>query len=228
MKARLLEYHEIAPGTRHFQFEALGWQAAFVPGQFLSVTATIGDDEITRAYSIASPPDGSRFAFCANLVPNGHLSPFLFRLERGDEIEFKGPYGAFILRRPVSDSIFVATGTGIAPFRSILLSKLREHPDRRFTLIFGVRHEHGLLYNEEWRGLAAEFPNFEYRPTLTRPPAHWTGLTGRVQPHVLETLGGRRDIDVYICGLREMVDDMRSQLKAAGLDRKRIICEKYD
>lgn len=228
MKARLVESHEIAPNTRHFEFESPDWQAAFVPGQFLSVTATIGADEITRAYSIASPPDGNRFAFCANLVQEGHLSPFLFSLNPGDEIDFKGPYGAFVLRRPVCDSIFVATGTGIAPFRSILLSKLRENPDRRFTLIFGVRHEHGLLYHDEWLGLAAECPNFTYQPTLTRPPEHWKDRIGRVQSHTLQTLGGRRDMDVYICGLREMVDDMRQQLKAAGLDRKKIIYEKYD
>jgi ferredoxin-NADP reductase len=228
MKARLIASREIAPNTRHFEFEALDWQAAFVPGQFLSVTAAIGEDEITRAYSIASPPDGNRFAFCANLVPDGHLSPFLFLLNPGDEIDFKGPYGAFILRRPVSDSIFVATGTGIAPFRSILQAKLREFPRNRFTLIFGVRYEHSLLYDNELRGLAEECPNFVYRPTLTRPPEGWAGLTGRVQGHTLEALGERRDVDVYICGLREMVDDMRAQLKAVGLDRKRIIYEKYD
>jgi ferredoxin-NADP reductase len=228
MKARLAEFREIAPNTRHFEFEALDWQAAFVPGQFLSVTAAIGEDEITRAYSLVSPPDGNRFALCANLVQEGHLSPLLFLLKPGDEIGFKGPYGAFILRRPVSDSIFVATGTGIAPFRSILLSKLQENPDRRFALIFGVRHEYGLLYHDELRALEKEHPNFEYHPTLTRPPAHWTGRTGRVQQHTLEALGDRRDMDVYICGLREMVDDMRAQLKAIGLDRKRIVYEKYD
>lgn len=83
MKARLIEWREIAPNTRHFEFEAPGWHAAFVPGQFLSVTAAIGDDEITRAYSIASPPDGNRFALCANLVQDGRLSPFLFLLNPG-------------------------------------------------------------------------------------------------------------------------------------------------
>ena len=48
-------------------------------------------------------------------------------MKPGDEIDFKGPYGAFILRRPVADSIFVATGTGIAPFRSMLHARLAEH-----------------------------------------------------------------------------------------------------
>jgi ferredoxin-NADP reductase len=228
MKARLEGWREIAPNTRHFEFLALDWEARFVPGQFLSLTRTIGDDEITRAYSIASPPDGSRFALCANLVPEGHFSPFLFGMDTGEEVDFKGPYGAFILRRPVSDSIFVATGTGIAPFRSMLHSKLKEHADRHFTLVFGVRHEAGLLYHDEWTTLARDFPNFEYRPTLTRPPGHWNGLTGRVHAHTLEILGERRDMDIYICGLREMVDELRLKLKEIGLDRKRMIYEKYD
>jgi len=227
MKARLVESREIAPNTLHLEFES-EWKAAFVPGQFLSLTEQIGEDEITRAYSIASPPDGHRFALCANLVPDGHFSPFLFNLRKGDEIEFKGPYGAFILRRPVSDSIFVATGTGIAPFRSILRGRLHEYPGTKFTLIFGVRYEEGLLYHDEWVEMAREHPNFEYRPTLTRPGAIWSGRTGRVQQHVLEALGERQDVDVYVCGLREMVDDMRIRLKEIGVDRKKIIYEKYD
>jgi ferredoxin-NADP reductase len=228
MKARLIQSREIAPLTRHFEFESPEWNAAFVPGQFLSVTATIGEDEITRAYSIVSPPDGNQFALCANLVQDGHLSPYLFSLLPGGEIDFKGPYGAFILRRPVSDSIFVATGTGIAPFRSMLLSQLNTHPEQRFTLIFGVRHEYGLLYHDEFTLLAETHSNFDYQPTLTRPPDHWKGRTGRVQAYAMEALGERRDVDVYICGLREMVDDVRMKLKETGLDRKRIIYEKYD
>jgi len=228
MKARLTDAREIAPHTLHFEFEALDWNAAFVPGQFLSFTEKIGEDEITRAYSIASPPHGGRFALCANLVTEGRFTPFLFGLRPGDDVEFKGPYGAFILRRPVSDSLFVATGTGIAPFRSMLMAKLGEYPERNFTLLFGVRHEEGLLYHDEWLRMAREFPNFRYLPTLTRPTATWQGLTGRIHAHALEALGDRRDMDVYICGLREMVDELRGKLKELGFDRKRIIYEKYD
>jgi CDP-4-dehydro-6-deoxyglucose reductase len=194
----------------------------------VSLTQEIAGNSITRAYSIASPPNGSRFALCANLVPEGHFSPFLFGLETGGEIQFKGPYGAFLLRRPVSDSLFVATGTGIAPFRSMIHAKLREHPDRHFTLIFGVRYEETLLYNDEWISLADSAANFSYAPTLTRPSAAWPGLTGRVHDHVIKALGDRHDVDIYFCGLREMVDELRTRLKALGLDRKRMIYEKYD
>jgi NAD(P)H-flavin reductase len=63
---------------------------------------------------------------------------------------------------------------------------------------------------------------------LTRPGPQWTGATGRVQRHVMEVLGDRRDMDIYICGLKEMVNDVRALLKEKGVDRKRIIYERYD
>jgi ferredoxin-NADP reductase len=236
VKARLIEARELGPGTRHFEFEALdvasdsggpitGWDGAFTPGQFLSLTAQVGGDEITRAYSIASPPEGRRFGLCANLVDGGHFSPWLFARVPGDEIEFKGPYGVFTPRPSASDSILVATGTGVAPFRSFLLGAGMRGNCR---LILGTRHEAGLLYDDEWHALERSRTGFIYQPTLTRPDPDWKGSIGRVQTHVLQALGERRDVDVYICGLREMVDEMRGQLKAEGVDRKRIIFEKYD
>lgn len=229
MKARLLETRELAPGVRHFEFDLPEIDRfGFVPGQFMSLTAGVHGDDITRAYSIVSPPSGNRFALCLNEVEGGRFSPHLFALKPGEEVDCQGPYGGFIFRRPLSDSILVATGTGIAPFRSMLLDRLPQEPDREFTLIFGVRHEHGLLYREDWEELAREYPNFDFRPTLTRPGLNWTGATGRVQRHVLEALGDRRDKDIYICGLKEMVNDVRSLLKENGVDRKRIVYERYD
>ena len=224
MRARLIGWRELGPATRHFEFEAIDWDGVFTPGQFLSVTALLGGGDITRAYSIASPKDGRRFGICANLVADGHFSPWFFTREPGDEIEFKGPYGVFTPRAVVSESILVATGTGIAPFRSFLGGALKG----KCTLILGTREEAGLLYDEEWRALERSRPDFAYWPTLTRPDAGWTGRSGRVQPHVMQALGERRDIDVYICGLHDMVNDLKAQLKVVGVDRKRVIYEKYD
>jgi CDP-4-dehydro-6-deoxyglucose reductase len=229
MEARLIDSREIAPGVRHFEFEALGVERlAFVPGQFTSFTEVIGGKEITRAYSMASAPSGTnRFELCLNRVEPGHLSPRLFGMRPGDRIEMRQPLGLFVLRQPPRDSIFVATGTGIAPFRSMLQAHLKASSPA-FTLLFGVRYESHLLYSEELKQMAVRYPHFRFWPTLTRPDAAWKGRQGRVQAHLAEAIGERRDVDFYLCGLKEMVDDVRGVLKSQGFDRKQIHYEKYD
>ena len=139
-----------------------------------------------------------------------------------------GPWGGFIFRQPVEDSVLLATGTGIVPFRAMLLDQLARDPFHQFTLIFGVRYERGLLYREEFEQLARDHANFHFWPTISRPEASWTGRTGHVQAHLFQATGERRDMNVFICGLKAMVDDVRAILKSSGFDRKRIICEKYD
>jgi len=229
LKTRLVESREIAPEIRHFVFEAPDVeQVSFIPGQWVSFEETINGEPITRAYSIASPPDRNRFELCLNRVQDGHLSPYLFRMQPGDTLEMKGPFGTFVFRDPPRDSVLVATGTGIAPFRAMLKARLAKDPIHQITLLFGVRHEHSLLYRVEFEALAREHPNFRFWPTLTRPDAGWAGRTGRVQQHLSEAIGGRRDIEVYICGLKAMVDEVRAMLKGFGFERKQIIYEKYD
>ena len=229
LRARLIEYRDLACDVRHFVFEVPETERlAFAPGQFLSFMEQLEGKMVTRAYSIASPPDGNRFDLCLNRVKEGLFSPHLFHLEPGDEVEAKGPYGTFALRHPASDSVMIATGTGIAPFRSILLSQVPSDTEHQYTLLFGVRYEETLLYREEFEALGNTRPNFRFWPTLTRPEPKWTGRVGRVQQHLLEALEERRDIDVYICGLKEMVNDIRARLKELGFERQRIIYEKYD
>jgi CDP-4-dehydro-6-deoxyglucose reductase, E3 len=219
--------------VRHFEFEVPDTaDFHFIPGQFVSVIDREDAKEITRAYSIASPRNENRFALCLNRVPDGIVSPYLFELQPGDEIEIQEPLGYFTLRHPGHRAVFVATGTGIAPFRSILLDHLpRTEP--HVTLLFGVRYEGGLLYYDEFRRLEQEHSTFKFLPTVTRPSETWTGRTGRVQSHLDEALDlksyeEKSTVDVYICGLKEMVDDVRRELKARGFDRKQIIYEKYD
>jgi CDP-4-dehydro-6-deoxyglucose reductase len=229
MEARLIESVELAPGVRHFVFEAAGVERMdFLPGQFVSLTDSIRGKEITRAYSLASAPRAtSRFELCLNRVDDGHLSPRLFEMRPGDAIEMTPPLGTFVLRDPPRDSIFIATGTGIAPFRSLLEAHLHASSPA-FTLLFGVRFESHLFYRAEFEEMARRFPHFRFWPTLSRPDADWTGRIGHVQAHLEEAAGGRRDLDVYLCGLKPMVDGARSMLKEMGFDRKQIRYEKYD
>ena len=228
-QAKLINVREIAPDVRHFVFEALGVdRLVYTPGQFVFLHAKLEGKPVKRAYSIASPPAGARFELCLNRVREGVFSPFLFDLNRGDTIHLKGPYGVFQWREPVSDSVLVATGTGIAPLRAMLHARVARGPGHCFTLLFGVRYLENLLYREEFEEMAALYPNFRFWPTLTRPAPDWTGRAGRVQEHLVEATGARRDVDVYVCGLREMVEQVRDLLGEMGLERRRVIYERYD
>lgn len=229
MKATLIDFKQLTPEVRHFIFEASGVeQLRFLPGQFASLTQTIEGKEITRAYSFASAPgEGNRFELCLNHVPDGQFSEWLFELTPGGAVEMRLPMGTFTLHHPDREAVFVATGTGIAPFRSMLMAHLNDSsPD--VTLIFGTRYEHGLLYRPEFDEMARLHPQFHFLPVLSRPEPGWTGRTGRVQPHLKDLLKDHRNVDIYLCGLKEMVNETRAMLKEMGFDRKQIFYEKYD
>ena len=227
-QARLMGFHDIAPGVRHFEFEVPGLleRFEFDAGQFVSFSAVIHGKTITRAYSIASAPHLNRFELCLNLVDDGQFTPMLFAMQKGETVDLAGPLGYFVWRKQAADSIFVATGTGVAPFRGML--QAAADPSPKVHLVFGVRYEANLLYRQEFESLERQRNWFHFHPVLSRPNDDWKGRKGHVQEHVMELLGERRDVDVYICGLKAMVDDLRARLKAAGLDRKRILYEKYD
>jgi ferredoxin-NADP reductase len=232
--ARLVRSLPLTDFTKHLEFEVPAVSHfGFVAGQWLSTKEHKADgEEITRAYSIASAPNGSnRFAFCLNRVEDGFMSNFLCDLEPGAEVPFQGPFGNFILRPPMRDTLFIATGTGIAPFRSMLhwvLADQTRHQGRQLWLLFGSRTEKDIYYHDEFLKLAAEHPNFHYLPTLSRAANDWTGLTGYVQEHVPGIVGTRTDMYAYICGLKKMIVANRDLLKSLGWDRKSIIYEAYD
>lgn len=229
MKATLVETYELAAEVRHFVFEVREVERLhFKAGQFVSFNEMLNGKKITRPYSIASLPDGNRFELCLNLVREGIFSPFLFEMKPGDSVEMSAPLGFFVVRNPTKEALFIATGTGIAPFRAMAPDYLSHPHGAQLTLVFGVRHENSIYYRKEFEDLAKLHPNFNFWPTLSRPEPSWSGRTGHVQIHLLEAIGERRDLDVYICGLKAMVDDVRAILKGLGFDRKQIIFEKYD
>ena len=229
MRARLIQSQEIGPDVRHFYFDVPQTHALdFTPGQFVSFSQTVLGREVTRAYSICSAPNGNRFELCLNRVKDGLLSPWLFEMPPGDSLEMTGPLGSFVPRQPFSDSVLIATGTGVAPFRSFLRWPPVIESGRRITLLFGARYRQSLVYREEFEALASTQPNFQFLPTITRPDAEYRGRMGWVQQHLDEALDGRLNVEIYICGLREMVDSVRALLKEKGFARTQIHSERYD
>jgi ferredoxin-NADP reductase len=246
--AKLTRSFFLSDLTKHLKFEMQGISRfGFVAGQWLSFKTNKPDgEEIIRAYSIASPPeDNNKFALCLNRVQDGFMSNFLCDMKEGDEISCQGPFGDFILRPPMRDTVFIATGTGIAPFRSMLhwlLAPMEDgrprpssadankarHQGKQLYLLFGNRTEKDTYYHSEFQRLAEQHPNFDYLPTLSRGGPEWTGLRGYVQEHVPGIVARRTDMHAYICGLDKMVKANRELLKSLGWDRKSILYEKYD
>lgn len=223
----------------------------FAPGQFISAVAEDSQGKLqTRAYSIASAPHENRFDLCVNRVPGGFFSNHICDLEAGQTLNFHGPHGLFLLRTPLTDSIFIATGTGVAPMRGFVQqlfpgSGEDRSQGRHIWLVYGTRWETEVYYGDYFEAVAARHPNFHYVSTLSRAGAEWQGNRGYVQEYVgriveeraaangsapqptaAETTGF--DIHAYICGLNEMVSANREKLIAAGWQKKQIIFERYD
>jgi ferredoxin-NADP reductase len=238
LTARLTRSVLLSEKTKHLEFvvEELS-SFDFIAGQFISVREPRGDKFVTRAYSIASPPRGNNtLDLCLNRVDEGFMSNFLCDREVGESARFHGPHGLFVLKPEVEDMIFVATGTGVAPFRSMAQnlfgkdgSGQQRHNGRQVWLVYGTRYAEDVYYQEEFEQLAAEQPNFHYIATLSRAPENWSGARGYVQEHVRQIVGERKDMHVYICGLNEMVSSVRTLLiDECGWEKKRVIFERYD
>ena len=239
-QARLLRSSHLSERTKHFEFDIPEMEKFdFAAGQFISMVAPKDGKAITRAYSIGSGPrTDNTFDLCLNRVEGGFFSNFLCDLEGRALVDFHGPHGLFVLKNPLRDCIFIATGTGVAPMRSfvdwLFDRKNPRHENRRIWLAYGTRFEEDIYYREEFERAARDFPNFKYLVTLTKPPENWQGLTGYVQDHVRDVLlalpeNERTQADAYICGLADMVNANRAMLKDEfGWDRKQIVFERYD
>ena len=245
----------------HFEFVLEGLESfPFAPGQFVSAVAPDENGkQQTRAYSIASAPRENRFDLCVNRVENGFFSNHLADLPDlpvGGAIQVHGPHGHFVLQQPITDSILIATGTGIAPMRGYTQWLFPENGEDRSNgkqiwLVYGTRYETDLYYHEEFEALAARKPNFHYLATLSRSQDSWTGLRGYVQDHVARIVEERAaklglplpqppvdpaipakdlsfDIYAYICGLNNMVSGVREKLTSFGWHKKQIVFERYD
>jgi NAD(P)H-flavin reductase len=221
-RARVARCRDLTHDVRELDLELIEPpELAFQAGQFISfeVLPPGAARPVTRPYSIASPPSRRGIlTLLFNRVPGGPGSGFLFGLRPGDEVRFKGPAGHFTLKDDgTRDRLFVATGTGIAPIRSMLLA-LRERGDaRRATLYWGLRSRRDLYYQEELAALATEHPGFSAVVTLSRPEPDWTGEVGRVTRLVEERITSVAGLAAYLCGNGAMIKEVTALLNRRGL-----------
>jgi len=196
-------------------------EMAFKAGQFVSfdVPNPRTGRTVTRPYSIASPPSQrNALTLVLNLVKDGPGSTYLFGLREGDGVEFKGPAGTFYLRdEPDRDVLLVATGTGIAPFRSMLCDLADRLFRRAVTLYWGLRSQKDLYYQDELAVLTKRLANFTAITTLSRPEPGWTGETGRVTRLAEDRVRSVKDLAVYLCGNSGMLREVSDIINKKGL-----------
>jgi ferredoxin--NADP+ reductase len=239
---------DVAPGLMvlHVAPDA-GAVPTFEPGQFAVVglpasapRTPLSDPEeprqgpdkmIRRAYSIASPSlPGHHLELFVTLVRSGELTPRLFALQPGSRL-WLGPKitGLFTLAEvpPGQNLVLVATGTGLAPYMSMLRTRLASGGGRRVAVLVGARHSWDIGYQAELRTMQRLVPEFTFLPIVSRPaeePTAWNGATGHVQSlwtgGALERAWGVKptpaDTHVFLCGSPAMTEGMQELLAGEG------------
>ena len=192
------------------------------------------DKIIRRAYSIASSSLEKRYVeFYLTLITTGALTPRLFALKHGSRV-FMGPKasGIFTLEKvaPEKAVILVATGTGLAPYVSMLRTMLVHDSQRKYVILHGSRYSWDLGYRGELESLARLRPNFTYIPSITRAESdpHFAGHIGRLQvlmeQGVVEKESGvvmdPAKTEVFLCGNPDMVKVVTTLLQTKGFAAK--------
>lgn len=248
LNAIVTQKTELAPGLGILRVVPDGWPLPpFRPGQFavlglppaaprhpLADPDESGNTDgklLRRSYSIASSSVQNEYLeFYVSLVRSGALSPRLFALAAGDRV-WLGPKtsGLFTLDEVPEDAdlVLIATGTGLAPYMSMLRSQLTRLPSRRIAVLHGARHASDLGYRDELLAMSGASERFAYLPVISRPdeePAPWRDEVGYVQDlwraRRLDARWGRRPVPaechVFLCGNPLMVEEMLGMLQAEG------------
>ncbi len=243
---RLVARDYIAPAILHLGFvRDDGHPLDYTPGQFIQIHFPLADGSTARrSYSCATRHDhamacGEAVEFVASCVPGGAATALFQGMALGDTLQASGPLGLFTLKPGDANRryLLVATGTGVASYRSMLPELERQITERGVdvVLLHGVRTPDDALFSDEFSAFAATHPGFRYLPCFSREhpavddarfenaePAH-----GYVQ-NLFAGLDLAPGMDIaYLCGNPDMVDACIDALKTAGMPMKDIRREKY-
>jgi CDP-4-dehydro-6-deoxyglucose reductase len=208
----------------------------FTPGQFITLDLPIHEQKNKRwrSYSIASAPNGcNEIELVIVFLEGGLGTTYLFNeVTVGTIIKARGPQGVFVLPKEITtDLYFICTGTGVAPFRSMILDihqKKTRH--QNIHLLFGCRKYTDCLYGHEFKSLEAKEPQFYYHPSFSRETEIQEGANqGYVHATYKKLLdeGASKDAQFYICGWKDMVDEARTTLATLGIPKNQIHFELY-
>lgn len=233
---KVVDIRDASPTVRLFYLQTEE-EFTFIPGQFITVDLPISEKRLGRwrSYSIANAPKpGGLIELCIVGLEGGSGTDYLFNeIQVGSELRFKGPDGMFVIPKNLDQEIvFLCTGTGVAPFRS-MLHHIYNHelPHQNLHLIFGTRHKDGILYEDEFLRMAEEDPKFKYDVCLSREEnvvsAHHH--PGYIHAQYLEQYKVHDPNRIFlICGWSQMIDEAVANLIIKlGYDKSQLKYELY-
>ena len=238
----VIRIEEEAFNTRRFWIQIPEVESFdFKAGQFVTLDLPIHEQKNKRwrSYSIASWPDKTNVIELLIVFLEGGLGTTYFfnEVKVGTNLTLRGPQGVFTLPEVLDRDLFlICTGTGIAPFRSMLHTiQLHNILHENIYLVFGCRTQRDLLYYQEMKQLEREIENFTFMPTLSRED--WDGHKGYVHSLyeqvciqntvVCEDMKQLKPAYFYLCGWKAMVDDAKHKIIEMGYDKKAVHLELY-
>lgn len=204
-----------------FQFQA---------GQFVMLHVPSGEPKpILRAYSLASDARvKNRFKLLFKYLENGKASEFVWKLKGGETLQFTGPFGkVFFNPNPPENILMLCTSTGLAQHLSYLETFLEQYQDRHFYLYFGVQTEKDQFCIHELIELTKQHKNFKFHVVLSQPPETWLGKKGYVQHHLMDHPEWISKSEIYLCGNKAMIHDVKELLAAQNFDVTKLHVEAF-
>ena len=199
----------------------------FQAGQYISLQLEINGIRTCRPYSISSSPQQTAYYdITVKRAANGFVSDYLLdQIKVGDYLYSSGPAGNFYYN-PLFHGhklLFVAGGSGITPFMSMIRETMDLSLDKEIYLFYGSKTGGELIFNEELMKIAARHANFHYHPVPETSPANYQGLKGFISADLIKNIIGTSQLDtVYICGPQAMYENLIPQLETLGVPRRRI------
>ena len=184
---------------------------------------------VNRTMSIASPPsEKSQILMVHDISPMGPGSQWTLGLNVGDTATIVAPTGGVLsfLDTP-KKKVMVATGTGVAPFRAMIVDYLARGGNAPLTLYWGQRYEHDVYWKEELDHIQSLNPSFVWHQILSRPGDGWTGWRGHVTEHVLREERDMENSEFYLCGNKGMTEEVRAKLLERNVPKEQIKSELF-
>ncbi|MFM0505487.1 benzoate 1,2-dioxygenase electron transfer component BenC [Paraburkholderia caffeinilytica] len=196
----------------------------FLPGQYVNIDVPGSGQH--RSYSFSSAPGESTISFLIKKIPGGVMSTWLESAQAGNKVELTGPLGSFYLRAVERPLLFLAGGTGLAPFLAMLEVLARANSQQKVHLIYGVTRDLDLVQVDAIDAYVARLPNFTYSTVVAdADSAH--PRKGWVTQHIPAEAVNEGDVDVYLCGPPPMVDAVRKHFDDNGVKPRSFHYEKF-